>query len=429
MAKLFSLVAQDDVAALRDQALTILGGRSSDASLAVALQSLAYAAWNQGHVSDALDLIGAAVSRSDRMSCLSHQPRLFWASMLTSLGNFEHAEQVIGDCRVQIERAGGTTWATAPFVYASRLDLARGRADDASKEAQAGLAVAERNGTRQFVPALLAVLASTALCRGDLGEASRLLQDCRRALPSLADGTMGHVGYRWVGARVAEARIGPARAVEILSDVYDDSREQHRLLVEDAAAPGWMTRSALAVGERDRAKALSILVLRLSAGNRTVVPLAAAATQVWGLVHRDAAALRRASTMHLHPLARASAVEDLALVLAAGGNVVEARDSFETCIAAYTDAGAAYDAAKAQGALSLLGTRRRIDRSVSGWASLTPSEIRVAEAVASGLTNAAAGERMFLSRHTVDFHLRQIFRKLGIHTRVELTRYVLSGDR
>ena len=114
VAKLFSLVAQDDVAALRDQALTILGGRSSDASLAVALQSLAYAAWNQGHVSDALDLIGAAVSRSDRMSCLSHQPRLFWASMLTSLGNFEHAEQVIGDCRVQIERAGGTTWATAP---------------------------------------------------------------------------------------------------------------------------------------------------------------------------------------------------------------------------------------------------------------------------------------------------------------------------
>jgi DNA-binding CsgD family transcriptional regulator len=33
---------------------------------------------------------------------------------------------------------------------------------------------------------------------------------------------------------------------------------------------------------------------------------------------------------------------------------------------------------------------------------------------------------MFLSRHTVDFHLRQIFRKLGIESRVALTRLVLE---
>jgi DNA-binding CsgD family transcriptional regulator len=35
-------------------------------------------------------------------------------------------------------------------------------------------------------------------------------------------------------------------------------------------------------------------------------------------------------------------------------------------------------------------------------------------------------ERLFLSWHTVDFHLRQIFLKLGIRSRVELTRLVLQ---
>jgi DNA-binding CsgD family transcriptional regulator len=31
---------------------------------------------------------------------------------------------------------------------------------------------------------------------------------------------------------------------------------------------------------------------------------------------------------------------------------------------------------------------------------------------------------LYLSRHTIDFHLRQIFNKLGIRSRVELARIV-----
>jgi DNA-binding CsgD family transcriptional regulator len=53
----------------------------------------------------------------------------------------------------------------------------------------------------------------------------------------------------------------------------------------------------------------------------------------------------------------------------------------------------------------------------------------VAEVVAEGLTNAEAGARLFLSHHTVGFHLRQIFRKLDVSSRVELTRLVAErGD-
>jgi len=52
--------------------------------------------------------------------------------------------------------------------------------------------------------------------------------------------------------------------------------------------------------------------------------------------------------------------------------------------------------------------------------SLTPTEVRVVELVAEGLTNPQIGERMFISRGTVKVHLSHIFAKLSIATRAEL---------
>jgi DNA-binding CsgD family transcriptional regulator len=61
-----------------------------------------------------------------------------------------------------------------------------------------------------------------------------------------------------------------------------------------------------------------------------------------------------------------------------------------------------------------------------GWESLTESEEAVVGLVARGLTNREVGEHLFISRHTVDFHLRSIFRKLDISSRVALTRLALQ---
>ena len=52
--------------------------------------------------------------------------------------------------------------------------------------------------------------------------------------------------------------------------------------------------------------------------------------------------------------------------------------------------------------------------------TLTPTERRVAELVAQGLTNRQAAERLVVSRRTVDNHLYRIFAKLGVSNRVEL---------
>jgi DNA-binding CsgD family transcriptional regulator len=55
------------------------------------------------------------------------------------------------------------------------------------------------------------------------------------------------------------------------------------------------------------------------------------------------------------------------------------------------------------------------------WSSLTGAEIRVTELVASGMTNRSIAESLTLSPHTVDAHLKHVYTKLDIHSRVELT--------
>ena len=61
-----------------------------------------------------------------------------------------------------------------------------------------------------------------------------------------------------------------------------------------------------------------------------------------------------------------------------------------------------------------------------GWDSLTATERIVAAIIAEGATNREAAARLYLSRHTIDYHLRQIFRKLGVASRVELTRLMMA---
>jgi DNA-binding CsgD family transcriptional regulator len=63
------------------------------------------------------------------------------------------------------------------------------------------------------------------------------------------------------------------------------------------------------------------------------------------------------------------------------------------------------------------------------WDRLSESERTVADLVVQGMTNREAAARLFLSPHTVSFHLRKVYRKLGVGSRVELTRLYLERER
>jgi DNA-binding CsgD family transcriptional regulator len=55
------------------------------------------------------------------------------------------------------------------------------------------------------------------------------------------------------------------------------------------------------------------------------------------------------------------------------------------------------------------------------WSALTGAETRVAELVARGMTNREIAKTLTISPHTVDAHLKHVYTKLDIHSRVELT--------
>jgi DNA-binding CsgD family transcriptional regulator len=60
------------------------------------------------------------------------------------------------------------------------------------------------------------------------------------------------------------------------------------------------------------------------------------------------------------------------------------------------------------------------------WRLLTDAELRVAELVAGGLTNRNIADYLNLSPHTIDAHLKHIYVKLDLHSRVELTVLALQ---
>jgi DNA-binding CsgD family transcriptional regulator len=72
------------------------------------------------------------------------------------------------------------------------------------------------------------------------------------------------------------------------------------------------------------------------------------------------------------------------------------------------------------------GPFRAGDRPRFGWASLTATELSIAETVAEGMTNRQVAAKLYLSPHTVGFHMRQVFRKLEISSRVDLTRLIVE---
>jgi DNA-binding CsgD family transcriptional regulator len=187
-----------------------------------------------------------------------------------------------------------------------------------------------------------------------------------------------------------------------------------------------LVRGALADGDRDRAAALASQTQRLATTTPGNPDVAAAADHARGLTEQDPAALQRAAERYTAARDRAGALEDAGNAWAGHGNRDRATTLLSQAYALYEGLGDADDLARVRSSLRAAGTRLRhwahADRPAFGWDSLTDTERRITDLVAQGLSNRQVANRVFLSTHTVAFHLRHIFWKLGITSRVQLAR-------
>jgi DNA-binding NarL/FixJ family response regulator len=173
----------------------------------------------------------------------------------------------------------------------------------------------------------------------------------------------------------------------------------------------------------------------LMLGSQTDFPaVAALAFRCRGLMagdHDFDALFRTAYVLHdrvPNPLARARTALCYGERLRRAGRRTDARRQLRAAFDAFTRMDAGVWISRTQEELRAAG--ERVMASPEGLAGLlTPQELQIALAVATGASNREVAVKLFLSEKTVEFHLSRIYRKAGVRSRTELTRRLLvSGE-
>ncbi len=260
--------------------------------------------------------------------------------------------------------------------------------------------------------------------------------------------------------RIAIAQGDAAAAIELLAPAYGAQREHGiPFLLTTMGLP--LATAHRIVGDLDRAGALldDLAGLAAGLGNDWVGALVDLERSCVALARDDVEEADGCAHSALAVFARlgrrpdiVAAIEQLGCVAASLDSGAEGLRCFGAAEAARAEIGLATPApvadviARWRGTLgeslgvevvegySAEGVALGLDRAVeyvsrargerkrpnAGWASLTPTERRVSELVADGLTKPQIAEQMFIARGTVKVHVSHIFAKLGLSNRAEL---------
>ena len=279
----------------------------------------------------------------------------------------------------------------------------------------------------------IVALGRVALHQGN----GRLQQRTARLARGLLEDATPNFGRQaaWLLALQAMATGDPEAAHAWLCALGEEQRTAILPLFPiDVTDEPQLVRIALAAGDGRLAEAAAAQAERRAEQNGRVATIVATAAHARGLLTSDIDDLEHAVELFAtgpRPLARASAVEDLGVARARAGAVEAAIEAFDGALVLYAEAGASWDAGRVRRRLRDHGVRRRLvarERPENGWAAMTDSELAVARRVAQGLTNREVAEQLFVSPHTVSSHLRSIFAKLDINSRLALTRIADEHD-
>ena len=420
-----SLGDLDGAAASAEQARSAAAAAADHLTVSVAMTTLARVSESRGHLRDALQITDEAMHLADESpGRLGHRYpiRATRGHILIELDRPEEARSALG-AGMRISEEIGVRWPL--LLYQGFLALERfitGEWDDAIAELEASFELADEIQT--VVARAHGILSLISLHRNDLSRAEEAAGAAARDLARWGPGYLT-TWAAWPRALIQEAGGELGQALATMTGAWDTCARLG-LALDYPAVGADLVRLALASGDIGRARDASAAVTEVAARNE--VPwMTGAALRCRGLIEDDAEVLQAAAVACAggsRPLGLALACEDAGAAFARQGRLDRARPLLDQALGIYERLGAARDLARAEATLREAGIRRgrrgTRGRPQTGWASLTPAEHAVAGLVAEGLSNPQIGERLYISRRTVQTHLAHMFAKLDIATRAQL---------
>jgi DNA-binding CsgD family transcriptional regulator len=426
MARL-ELADLDGAVAAAEQATRVAALPGDHPALSMARTSLAMVEELRANLRRGLQIIDEAVRLAD------HSPQrrghryplhLVRGSILMDLDRLQDARSALQTGR-RISEELGVRWRLPLYqVFLAIRCFLAGEWDDAIAEVEAAVALTAETGERYSLVLGHSVTSLIDLHRGDLREAGEAAASAERELADTGPRYRSHWAT-WARALLLEAAGATQEAFATLGGVWDLCASSG-LAVDYPLLGADLIRLALAAGEQPRSRQVAIAVAEVAARN-DVPSLAGAALRCRGLVEDDPEILRAAVDAYAQaprPLELALAAEDAGASFARRGKADAAVPLLQQALGIYKRLDAVRDLDRTQARLRGLGVRhgRRGARTRPqlGWESLTPTEHRVVELVAEGLSSPQIGERLYVSPRTVQTHLAHVFAKLQISSRTQL---------
>jgi class 3 adenylate cyclase/DNA-binding CsgD family transcriptional regulator len=329
-----------------------------------------------------------------------------------------------------VRRRGAVFHFSSLSMTRAIFQYARGALNEAEADGRAALETLPHRNV-WFVAAANGWLAQILVERGAVDEAATLLDAVEPTIASDAFSRAPLLRARaLVEAARGDHRTALASALELGAALAAFGHTSPQ-----ASYPAWRSLAALehhALGEAQEAVALAREEVALSRAWAAPVTLGRA-LRILGLIEGGDTGIEliREAVMLLEPsparLEHAYALANLGASLRRGNHRAEAREHLRQALELAQRSGAVLLAEQAHEELIAAGARpRRVE--LSGAAALTPSERRTATMAAEGMSNREIAQALFVTLRTVEMHLSNTFRKLGVSSRTQLSAALAAEE-
>jgi ATP/maltotriose-dependent transcriptional regulator MalT len=327
-----------------------------------------------------------------------------------------------------VARASGDV-STVPLALelAAAAEFALGRYDSAATTLLEALPLARASGQESLASNVLATLAVLAAFLGDR-------ETCLQRVREAREHTTSHGVNRpealieWALGALDLVYGRPAEALARLKSLMSPKTGHGQLVIQIAATPH-LIEAAVRVGQpKPAVLALSLFdPWAVNTGNPAWLALAA---RCRGLVADNEVDAERhyRDALQFHALAdsdfeRARTELLFGQELRRGRRPSAAREHLRSALEAFRRFDAQPWIEQATAELRAAGDQVE-HRDVDIAEALTPQQLQIARLAAAGATNREVAAQMFLSTRTVDHHMRNIFARLGIRSRIDLARLI-----